>query len=242
MESATLALIYVVGVVIFFIGFFVLRNSKKRLKSKNSMDSNDFKLNNLLQKQTLSESECVHTLVLIRKGLEILKASDASDYSHFDHLKFVCDWSLHMIIDRSVPGSFLVVNINRKLNDGKHGDTGKLINELSYILVGKLKEQLGAFLAKGSLPLHIVNDDQRWRAWLTNVLEAITGSPVLPIKKHEGDVSNVPLKEGMWAIEISIEKVNFDKLEDKTSVSDKETYCLRVLMSDTTTLIVPITP
>lgn len=242
MESATLALIYVVGVVIFFIGFFVLRNSKKRLKSKNSMDSNDFKLNNLLQKQTLSESECVHTLVLIRKGLEILKASDASDYWRFDHLKFVCDWSLHMLIDRSVPGSFLVVNINKKLNEGKCDDTGKLIYELSSILVGKLKEQLETFLAKGSLPLHIVNDNQRWRNWLTNILEAITGSPVLLIKKHEGDVSNVPLKEGMWAIEISIGKVNFDKLEDKASVSNNETYCLRVLMSDTTTLIVPITP
>ena len=206
------------------------------------MDYNKVKLKLLLQKKTLSESEYVHLLVLIRKELEILKDHNPTDYSTFDHLKLFCDWTLHMAIDRSVTGSFLIVNINKTLNDVKHSHTWEVIEKVSSSLISKFSDQMKDFLVKNSLPTDIVDDGHRWRDLLRNILEIISQNPVILQPKHEASVTGTPLKEGMWAREVSIVKINFDKMSGKASLSDKETYCLMVLTSDSTKLVIPITP
>lgn len=206
------------------------------------MTSNVNKLNCLLQKKYPSESEYVHILVLIRKALEILKENNKTDYSKFDHLKLFCDWALHMIIDRSVTGSFLIVSINKALNDGKGGHTDELIKIVSTSLVGKFSDQLKNFLSMNSLPTDIVDDGLYWRDLLKNILEIISESPVILKPKHEDNVKGDSLKNGMWAKEVSIVRINFDELAGKTSASSKETYCLMVLTSDSTKIVIPITP
>ena len=206
------------------------------------MDYNKVKLKLLLQKKVLSESEYVHVLVLIRKELEILKDNNPTDYSKFDHLKLFCDWTLHMVIDRSVTGSFLIVNINKTLNDVKHSHTEEVIKKVSSSLISKFGDQMKDFLVKNSLPTDIVDDGHRWRDLLRNILEIISQNPVILRPKHEANVTGAPLKEGMWARAVSIVKINFDKLAGKASIADKETYCLMVLTSDSTKLVIPITP
>jgi len=210
--------------------------------SENSMGYNKVKLKLLLQKKILSESEYVHVLVLIRKELEILKDNNSTDYSKFDHLKLFCDWTLHMVIDRSATGSFLIESINKTLNDVKHSRTEDVIKKVSSSLIRKFSDQMKNFLEKNSLPTDIVDDDRYWRDLLRNILEIISQNPVILKPKHEANVKGAPLKEGMWAREVSIVKINFDKLAGKASISDKETYCLMVLTSDSTKLVIPITP
>lgn len=200
------------------------------------------KIKSLLQKTTLSESEYLHLLVLIRKELENIKDKNAADFSKFDHLKLFCDWALHETIDRSEAGSFLIESINKTINDVRHSHTDDVIKQVSSSLISKFRDQMKNFLKKISLPTDIIDDGRRWRELLRNILEIISQNPVILKPKHQADVMKTPLKKGMWAKEVSIVKINFDKLADKASTSNKETYCLMVLTSDTTRIVIPITP
>ena len=196
------------------------------------------KLNHLLNKKPLSESECVHVLVLIRQELEALKTK-----SNFDYIKFFCDWSLHTTIDRSMAGSNIIVSVNKVLNDKRHSDTDTLIKEISAQLIGNFKGQMKDFLNKNSLPSDIIDNDNQWKEFLKMMLEIISQKPVILIKKkHEKKVSGNPLKEGMWATEISIVKIDPANPQGINSASSKAIYCLMVLTSDSTKIIIPITP
>ena len=161
--------------------------------SENSMGYDKVKLKLLLQKKILSESEYVHVLVLIRKELEILKDNNPTDYSKFDHLKFFCDWTLHMVIDRSATGSFLIESINKTLNDVKHSHTEDVIKKVSSSLIRKFSDQMKNFLEKNSLPTDIVDDDRCWRDLLRNILEIISQNPVILKPKHEANFKGAPL-------------------------------------------------
>ena len=178
----------------------------------NSENITNCKLRTLLEKENLTESEYVHILVLIRKMLEVLKDENPDDYSNYDHLKLFSDWSLHMVIDRSQAGSFLIaiVNINDILNDKKQSNNDELIASISTVIVGQLKDQMRDFLEDNTLPLDLIDEDNKWKNLLSNILEIITQQPVIIKPKHEEKVSENALKEGMWATEVSIEKVNMD--------------------------------
>jgi hypothetical protein len=197
------------------------------------------KLDSLLKKKPLSESECVHLLTLIRHELE---ASETE--SNYDYIKFFCDWSLHKKIDRSMAGSNAIVSINKVLSDERKSDTDVLIKEMSAQFIGKFKDQMKDFLNKNSRPSDIIDNDNQWKEFLKMMLEIISQKPVILNKnKHEKKVSGNPLKEGMWATEISIEKVDLSsKQQDINSASSKAIYCLKVLTSDSTKIIIPITP
>jgi len=197
------------------------------------------KLDSLLKKKTLSESECVHVLSLIRQELE---ASETE--SNYDYIKFFCDWSLHNQIDRSMAGSNAIVSINKVLSDERKSDTDALIKEMSAQFIGKFKDQMKDFLNKNSRPSDIIDNDNQWKEFLKMMLEIISQKPVILIKnKHEKKVSGNPLKEGMWATEISIVKVDLSSNpRDINSASSKAIYCLEVLTSDSTKIIIPITP
>jgi len=208
----------------------------------NSMADIKNKIGFLLKEKYPSESEYLHFLVLVRKILEQLRESNLTEYNNFENLKLFCDWALHIVIDRSSAGSSLIVNINKSLKNGKKGHTDDLIKAVSDSLVGKFKLQLKNFLIMNQLSTDIVDDDNRWRDLLKNTLEIITEIPVILKPKHEDTVKGDSLKEGMWAKEVSIVKVNLEKLAGNQFDSNKETYCLLVLTSDTTRLVIPITP
>lgn len=201
------------------------------------MSLNIEKLNILLNKKSLTESDYVFILVLVRKELEIFTKGN-----NFDHVKLFCDWALHMEIDRNNVGSSLVADIHKVLDSDRHSHTDKLIKKVSSSLIGPFRDQLRIFLKENSLAENLVTDEQNWRHFLRNLLEIISPSRVYLKNKHESLVTSTPLKEGMWAEAFAIEKINFDKLADEKSTSNKVTYCLRVFTSDTTQIFIPITP
>ena len=197
------------------------------------------KLDSLLKKKTLSESECVHVLSLIRQELE---ASETE--SNYDYIKFFCDWSLHPKLAFSKAGSNAIVSINKVLYDERKSDSDTVIKRISAQLIGKFKDQMEVFLNRNSLPSGIIDNDNQWKEFLKMMLEIISQKPVILNKnKHEKKVSGNPLKEGMWATEISIVKVDLSSNPpDINSASSKAIYCLKVLTSDSTKIIIPITP
>lgn len=196
----------------------------------------------LLLTHNPSESECVHALVIIRKELEILRETDPNSYSSFNFLKLFCDWALHMEIDRSLAGSYLLADINKTLNDVKDIKTDEVIKQISSSLIGKFRHQTRDFLIKNSLPIDIVNGHDEWRNFLKNILEIISHSTVLLKPNHNPDLASFSLKNEMWTRAVSIVKINFDTLTHEISTSDKGTYCLMVFTSDSTKIVVPITP
>lgn len=196
------------------------------------------KLDSLLKKKSLSESECVHVLSLFRQKIEESKTK-----STFAHVKFFCDWSLHHKIDRSLAGSTVIVNINKALSDNRHNDTDTVIKEVSAQFIGKFKEQMKDFLNKNSLTSDIIHNDYQWKEFLKTMLEIISQKQVILIKeKHEKEVSENSLKEEMWPTEISISKIDPDSPREMNPTPDKAIFCLKVLTSDSTVIYIPITP
>ncbi|MBI2335775.1 MAG: hypothetical protein HYU97_03310 [Deltaproteobacteria bacterium] len=201
------------------------------------MNTGQNKIKGLLEKEAMSEAEYSYLLSLIRKQLEII-----NDTSSFDYVKLFCDWALHAEISKSSTGSFLVASINTALNAVKDSDTDQVIKKISSSLMTKFREQIRNFLVQTKMSPAIVDGYQSWIDFLRNILEIISHSPVILKAKHEADVASNPLKAGMWAQAVSIVKINFDKLVNENSTSEKETYCLMVFTSDSTKIVVPITP
>jgi len=184
---------------------------------------------NLLLRNELNDSTVVTLLALVRKELEILNEPE-----QFNVLKFFCDWILHTTIGRSKSGSSLIVSINKTIigflevedNDG-------LIKEISTILILKFKEELLQFFRERSIPTSIIN--LRWRAFLKSLLSNLENTPVLLHKKDKDFLKKNPIKKGVWIEQITVITSNmFQK--------DKEIYCLDLLTSNTTRILVPLTP
>lgn len=197
------------------------------------------KLKILLGRQVLSESEYLHVLVLIRKEMEMLPTSVASEYSY---VKLFCDWALHVALGRNSAGSQLVASVHDAVAQVKHSPTDQVVSQISTSLLGSFRTELTKFLQDKILPTTIVSDHSGWRIFLKHVLEIIYASPVLLLDREQRTVEGTPLKAGMWVTAISIVKINYDKLLDENSTSTNETYCLQILTSDTTRIVVPVTP
>lgn len=204
-----------------------------------SASSSIAKLKALLGIRTLSESECLYVLVLIRKEIEAMPASVASRYSY---VKLFCDWALHIAIDRSRAGSKLVASVHEAVIQVKHSPTAQVVTQISSSLLEPFRTEMANFLQGKFLPTTIVSDHAGWRMFLGHVLEIIWSSPVLLLDQDQQTVQSTPLKEGMWATAIGIVKINYDKHLDVNSTSTNETYCLQILTSDTTRIVVPVTP
>lgn len=202
------------------------------------MEHNIARLGVLLAKGDPSESDYVYILALLRKEIEAIGAEEASKYCH---VKLLCDWALHPAIDRSNVGSQIVVDIHNVLDKKRHSDTNDIINEVSKALFGKFRKELSTLLTSMVLPCKVDND-RNWKHFLQNLLEIISYSPVLLRQRDETCIAVSPLKDGMWAISMQIVRVNYDKLADENVNSSTETYCLEVLTSDTTRIVVPVSP
>lgn len=197
------------------------------------------KLTILLGQKVLSESESLHVLVLIRKEMETFSKSEATKYSH---VKLFCDWVLHIAIDQSRAGSKLIANIHDAIETVRHAPTDQVISQISASLLASFKNELAQFLQGKGLPDAVAVDHAGWRLFLRNVLELICASPVRVLDKERQQIEDNPLKAGMWVTSISVIKMNYDKIWDESSSSTKETYALLIVTSDTTKIVVPITP
>ncbi len=204
-----------------------------------TMNKTQVKIQGLLKKTTRLESEDSHLLSLIRKELENLDEKEITDFSD---LKLFCDWALHNKIDRSAAGSRLVAKIHETIHQVKTAHTDHVISEASKTLLLPFSEQLRAFLTDRNLPTAITDDAQAWRHFLRNIFQIVEQVPICIKSKDEDTLKDSPLKTGMWVNELTIIKVDFSALDMPRGSSIGEIYCLHILTSDTTKIIIPLTP
>lgn len=201
------------------------------------MSNERIKIKQVLEKNIKSESDYIYLLSLIRRAIESMSKPDAKTY---DYLKMFCDWSLHTKIDRSKIGTELIKKIHKIINLKKDSPANQVIKEISKALLENLQNQIRLFLEKEALPLVIVNEPQEWRLFLKNLFEILENNRIILPSKHHVSISLSPLKKGMWVTEIEIIKINFSALNPIKVKLNNQTYCLSILTSNTTKIIIPL--
>ncbi|QDP71542.1 hypothetical protein FOG18_02610 [Legionella israelensis] len=197
------------------------------------MSTNIVKIKLLLENK-LNDSTLNHLLTLIRKELEGLNQSNV-----FNILKFYCDWTLHKSIGRSNAGSSVIANINQiVIIFSSQQNNDELIKAISTILIERFKSQLFQFLHERSIHTSFISHDAEWRNFLKILFSILENTPVLLCKKDKDILKAKPIKPGMWIEQITIIKCNFTPCV----IESKELYSLDLLASDTTRIIVPLTP
>ncbi len=187
------------------------------------------KLSTLLDKDSLSESEVVHIFALIRKELEAIKDTNTIEFQKFDHLKLICDWTLHIEINRSLAGSSLVIEINRALADIESTHIKDTIEDTSRSLFSKFRNQLEKYINQNSLPTKILTVG--WKSFFKEVLEIILDVPVSLVQSHRNQAQGQ-----IWTEAITITKIG------PRPKSPVRFYHLRIFTNDSKTIEVPITP
>lgn len=166
-------------------------------------------------------------------GYTLLNKENLNQYCD---LKLFCDWILHNKIDKSFAGSRLCAEIHKTINKNIKSNTDDFICENSKTLLNPFKEQFHEFLKIRSLDTNIIEDHVRWKNFLINYFECMAKSPIYIAREcHKDQTQCVPLKEGMWVEKITVIKSNL-------GIFDNEIYCLEVLTSDTTSILIPLTP
>ncbi len=205
----------------------------KNIYSARVIVMSKYKIKALLGKKVMSESDTVHLLSLIRKEIETLNKIEVAKQSD---LKLFCDWALHKKIDKSPAGSQLVSLIHRTINLIKNENNEQVIQEISKTLLMPFRKQFKYFLEKNSFHTNIIDDCQKWKCFLKALFEVIESIPVILKSKHEEDLQADPIKVGMWVEEISVIRSNLE------NTYHEEIFCLQITTSDTTVIIIPLTP
>lgn len=202
------------------------------------------KLTALITKDSLSESDVVYTLSLIRKIIE-----KHEEKQKFSLLNFYCDWVLHSSITRSPSGLEMLRKIQETIIvDGSIDPlllSGKITSILSFYT---LRKELEAFLEEFNLPLDIIKKIEMWAKFIFSIVEIVREYPLsfLDYKKYKeiekiyNDMKEKPIKPDMWIEELSLTKVNFSSILKKRLLDDKEVPCWKLKMSETTTMIGPL--
>lgn len=146
-------------------------------------------------------------------------------------------------MDQTISSSELISQIQSTINKVKEiNDNDQVIQAVSNTLILPFKNQLQLFLKDRILQTSIIDDQQKWKSFLSNLLEMLEITPVLIMKKqkkkdrHAENLKNDPLKPGMWINKISIIK------SDLGDFNAEEKFCLEITTSDTTKIIIPFTP
>ena len=205
------------------------------------------KIKSSIQKKSLNESDVDHLMTLIRKQLEHMSESDRTQYAL---LKFFCNWSKHIKIDRSSVANKIILKLNKtlfKVKDSK--DTNEIISKVSNVISFiKLQNQLKKFLEKFDLPNNLVADFDKWREFVNNLIKIIVNSPlVLPDTKKSKAIK--PFKKDAVVTQLQLAWINqkvfkpeiLTKPEAGISEDDPKLLILHLTMSNTTNILIPYT-
>lgn len=210
------------------------------------------KLNKLCQKESITESEVVHLMVLVRKHLEHLDNEGSHDYQK---LKFFCDWTLHIAIEYSIPAMEILVQLNEtvvRLKQTPNNDL--LMKEITKVIsFPLLKQQLHKILLSIGIKDRLTTVPSRWLNFLEKYTEIIRDQVIaFPERIDTQDrrlrilqpfyekIKSNPIKEGCWTMGLSLSLVNESFFKAKTALSKISLFCLILYASDTTRVVIPL--
>ncbi|MFA4967124.1 MAG: hypothetical protein WC624_02785 [Candidatus Margulisiibacteriota bacterium] len=204
------------------------------------------KISNIISPPTInSEIEAAYLMTLIRKRIEHMSQAEKSSYFV---LNFYCTWTVHVKIDKSKLAMNILKEINQWVNDLKASNNPDLIKGLSEVIAfPRFRKELLVFLSTLNLPTNLASDDTKWNSFLRLVIDIIHACPLQFPEIKTGIIEQIynaikatPIKTGMWVESISI--FNRDEISSITNNAppDLSPYFLRILTSDTTSIIVPL--
>lgn len=129
-------------------------------------------------RESLVESDVVHTITQIRKVLELTDAR-----SRWPYLTFFSDWTLHTSIDRSDIPLGVFKKITNVMIYG-HENIQTWIRPLEDVTFGAFRAEFARFLTTHSLPVDTIQSDAHWKAFLEGYVPLVAGSP-LRLHRHK---------------------------------------------------------
>ena len=196
-----------------------------------------------------SESEVSHLMSLFRKIIEHLPENERRKYFI---LRFFCDWTLHIKIERSIAGIEILNRLNEILVEVKDAtDNNVIITKIfEAVSFGSLCNEMSNLLNHLGLPSNLTLERNQWRQFLGFLVEIILDCPLKFPDKKRGKVKEIydkivgnPLRNDMWVTELSIIKIDNQTLcrkikGEKIPIGFPKIH-LNILTSNTTRIIVP---
>lgn len=195
-----------------------------------------------------SESEVSHLMSLFRKIIEHLSENERGKYFI---LRFFCDWTLHIKIERSIAGMEILNRLNEILVEAKKEQDNNVIKTKIFEAVSfdGLRNEMSELLCNLGLSNNLTSNNQ-WRRFLGLLTEIILDCPIKFPDKKKGKVKEIydkivgnPLRNDMWVTELSIIKIDNQTLwkkikGEKIPIGFPKIH-LNILTSNTTRIIVP---
>lgn len=191
----------------------------------------------------LSESEVSHLLTLIRKVLDHAGGNLGVEYQL---LRFFCDWSMHISLDRSVPGMKMMLTLNAILREWGDRPLDDEFFELvtRALSFDELRRQMASLFESARLSDRLTKNKKLWNNFVARLISIVRDCS-LELPEHGGkkeireireEIIGNPLKEGMWLTGLSLEGVDLEL----PAAPPGATLCVVLRTANTTTIVVPV--
>lgn len=195
--------------------------------------------------ERLTESEASHLMTLFRKRLEHMQSEEREPYPI---LKFFCNWAMHITLDRSSEGVAILQRINDILVEcaGDRTDLipGKVTEVVSF---RQLRREMRRLFGCLRVEPAIVDGQAQWENFVRHLIEIVRDCPLVFGAKMARDAQAVyaavtanRVSNRAWVAGVSLVEVDYGQL--KGSSVPERLLCIHVLLSDTTHIVIPMTP
>ena len=203
------------------------------------------KIESLVKKKKISESQVDHLLTLIRKYHE--RSKDLG--SEYPLLMLFCDWSKHVSIDRNSEAFDIIYKLDDILFKVKGiPNNDFVIAEISKIIsFDQLKTDLNILLNKLEIVEKNIFDHTNWLRFVVIIIGIIVDCPlILPDRKI--DLTRRSIGDGSVVKELNFTYINEYVFNPKKiiatkklefNVDDPKVLILIITMSDTTHIVLP---
>lgn len=203
------------------------------------------KIESLIKKKKISESQVDHLLTLVRKYHD-----QSNDFvSEYPLLMLFCDWSKHVMLDRNSKAFDIIYKLDEILfNIRDVQNTDAVISEISKIIsFDQLKTDLNIFLKKLEIVEKNIFEHDNWLRFVVNTINIIVDCPlILPDRKV--DFTRRSIRDGSVVKELNFKYVNEYLFNPKKIIStknlkfnidDPKVLILMITTSDTTHIVLP---
>ncbi len=207
------------------------------------MDDQFLEKINRIAASPLTEAEVQHLLILTRKLIERVPQTDRPQYAL---LRFYCDWTVHLGIDRSAAGAEILARIHELTADHlQKKDNSSFASDLSAALsLNEVRIELNNLIERFDRAPNIFGD-AKWRDVIPILAEIISLCPLKISPKNRGlqalyrAIRTRPLKGTSVVEELAVVKIPSTTFNQKAP-ENEITYCLMLTTTDTTRIVTPL--
>jgi len=175
------------------------------------------------------------------------KMSQTEQLSYLN-LRLFCNWVVHNEITKSNTGLRILAEINDALVKIKNSTNSKDIQSMISLAISYpiLRKQLKLFLDNIGVDEILVDDNNLWANFITNLIEIIRDVPLSfpPLselsatqEKIYDQITQNPIVPGGGVISIMISQINYDEIGVKGMGNQ---ICILIKTVDTTTTVIPM--